>query len=122
MKNSTIALALFCALNFSLAHASPHPWQKLKPAEREALAPIQTQWDGMSEGQQEDLLLIAEHYTEFSADEKKRFLSRMAAWVRLTPEQKQAARDKYHAFSKVPAEKREEVKQMIRENQGKKTP
>jgi len=122
MKKTTIAFAFCCALSFSLASASPLSWQQLKPAEREALASIQPQWNGMSEKQQLDLLDIAEHYQDFSAEEKQRFVSRMATWIKLTPAQRQAARDKYKAFSKVPAEKREEVKQMIRQERESKAP
>jgi len=35
----------------------------------------------------------------------------------LTPEQRQRAREKFTAFSKVPEEKREAVKQMVREQE-----
>jgi len=41
----------------------------------------------------------------------------LEAWSKLTPEQRNAAREKYRAFSKVPPEKREQVKQMIRRDQ-----
>lgn len=75
----------------------------------------------MSEKQQLDLLDIAEHYPDFSAEEKQRFQSRMATWMKLTPAQRQAARDKYKAFSKVPAGKREEVKQIIRQERESKS-
>jgi hypothetical protein len=41
----------------------------------------------------------------------------METWSKLTPEQRSRAREKYKAFSRVPAEKREAVKQMVREQQ-----
>jgi len=65
---------------------------------------------------------MAEHYPKLNPAAKQRFLNRMTTWVQLTPAQRQAARDKYHAFSKVPPEKREQVKQMVREKQQTKTP
>jgi hypothetical protein len=41
-------------------------------------------------------------------------------WSKLTPEQREAARKKYRAFNKLPAPMREDVKQMIKEEQQKK--
>ncbi len=38
---------------------------------------------------------------------------RLVLWSKLTPEQRKAAREKYSAFSKVPPEKREQVKAMV---------
>ena len=63
------------------------------------------------------MLNVAKHYPELNAEEKRRFLSRLDAWSKLTPEQRQAARDKYRAFSQVPEDKREQVRQMVREEQ-----
>ncbi len=71
----------------------------------------------MSEAQQSNFLSIARHYPDLNLSEKQRFLGRLATWAKLTPEQRQAARDKYRAFSRVPEEKREQVKQMINQNQ-----
>ena len=117
MKKTTLALALCCSLNFSFAYASPQAWQKLSPSEQEALAPLHAQWDSLPEHQQHHMLGIAQHYPGLNSDAKQRFLSRLSTWAKLTPEQRQAARDKYRAFSKVPADKREQVKQMIRQNE-----
>jgi hypothetical protein len=41
----------------------------------------------------------------------------MEKWSKLTPEQRTRAREKYKAFNKVPAEQREAVKKMVREQQ-----
>jgi hypothetical protein len=41
----------------------------------------------------------------------------LETWGKLTPEQRHRAREKFTAFSKVPEEKREAVKQMVREQQ-----
>jgi hypothetical protein len=45
----------------------------------------------------------------------------MLAWSKLTPKQRQRAREKYHAFSKLPPEKREAVKRMAIEKQAQKS-
>jgi hypothetical protein len=42
-------------------------------------------------------------------------------WSKLTPEQREAARQKYRAFNKLPAPMREDVKQMIKKEQQKNT-
>lgn len=73
------------------------------------------QWDKLSESQQHHLVGVARHFPELNSAEKQRFLSRLEAWSRLTPEQRQAARDKYRAFSQVPKDKREQVRKMVNE-------
>ena len=117
MKSLVTAIALCCAFYASLAAASPEPWQTLPPTEREALSPLYQQWNSLPETQQHNLRHLAQHYPKLNSDEKRRFLSRLATWAQLTPAQRQAAREKYHAFSQVPPDKREQVKQMVRQNQ-----
>ena len=86
MKTSTIALLFLCALSSTLAFASPQPWHKLTPVEQEALAPVQPQWNNLPEKQQQELLLMTEHYPKLNPAAKQRFLNRMTTWVQLTPE------------------------------------
>jgi hypothetical protein len=117
MNKPLAVLALCCVLNVQLANASPEPWLTLPPAEREALAPLYPLWNSLPETQQHNLRRLAQHYPKLNADEKRRFLSRLATWAQLTPAQRQAAREKYLAFSQVPADKREQVKQMYKQNQ-----
>lgn len=121
MKILITAAALCCALNAPIASASPEPWLTLPPAEREALAPLYPLWNSLPETQQHNLRHLAQHYPKLNREEKNRFLSRLATWAQLTPAQRQAAREKYRAFSQVPAEKREQVKLMIKQNQTIKT-
>ncbi len=115
MKSIVLALALAYSLNTAIA--APEAWQSLKPSEKEALSPIYPQWNSLPEAQQHNFRHLAQHYADLNADGKRRFLSRLATWARLTPAQRQAAREKYRAFSQVPAEKREQVKQMIKQKQ-----
>jgi hypothetical protein len=117
MNKRVAAIALCCSLHVSLAVASPEPWHTLPPTEREALSPLYQQWNNLPETQQHNLRHLAQHYPKLDADAKRRFLSRVATWAQLTPALRQAAREKYRAFSQVPAEKREQVKQMVRQNQ-----
>lgn len=117
MNKLVAAIALCCALNAPIASASPEPWLTLPPAEREALAPLYPLWNSLPETQQHNLRRLAQHYPKLNREEKNRFLSRLATWAQLTPAQRQAAREKYRAFSQVPPEKREQVKLMIKQNQ-----
>lgn len=117
MKRLTLTLLCCGLLNVPLALAAPEPWQALSPAEKEALAPIYPQWSGMPEQQQHNLRHLAQHYAALTPDGKRRFQSRLVTWARLTPAQRQAAREKYRAFSQLPAEKREQVRQLVRQNQ-----
>lgn len=117
MKLFTATLALSCAFHMSLACAAPVSWQALSPSEQVALAPIYQQWNSLPETQQNNLRHIARHYADLNADGKHRFSGRLSAWAQLTPAQRQAAREKYRAFSQIPAEKREQIKQMVKQNQ-----
>lgn len=117
MKRITLTLALCCALHMAHTFAAQEPWQSLSPSEKEALSPVYPQWNSLPETQQRHLRHLAQHYAGLSMDGKRRFLSRLATWAQLTPAQRQAAREKYRAFSQVPAEKREQVKQMIKQKQ-----
>lgn len=101
-----------------------HPttsWHSLDPMQQEALAPLSQHWDNLPELQQHRLLKTAKRYPNLTSQQKQRFHVRLVAWSKLTTEQRKAAREKYNAFSKVPTEKREQVKQMVRQNQMKKT-
>ena len=117
MKILLIVLTLLYVLNVPHAAAAPTPWQKLTPTEQVALAPLYPQWQNLPETQQNNLRRLAQRYHSLDADAKRRFLTRLATWAQLTPAQRQAAREKYHAFNQLPHEKREQVKQIIKHNQ-----
>lgn len=117
MKRLIFTLFLGGLLNALPVFAAPEPWQALSPAEKIALSPIYPQWSGLPEQQQHNLRRLAQHYADLTPDGKRRFQSRLVTWARLTPAQRQAAREKYRAFSQLPAEKREQVKQLVRQRQ-----
>lgn len=117
MNKLIVAMAVICALTAQTAAAAPEPWSALPPAEREALAPLHPQWNSLPEKQQHNLRILAQHYPKLKMDEKRRFQNRLVTWAQLTPAQRQAAREKYRAFSQIPAEKREQIKQMVKQNQ-----
>ncbi len=112
---SRLVIALCCLL-VSLP-ACAEIWQKLPPAEQAALWPIYPQWNSLPESQQQNLRRLAQHYPKLTPVEKQRFLSRLSTWAKLTHEQRVAAREKYRAFNQVPKEKREQIKQMVKQKQ-----
>jgi hypothetical protein len=114
MIKTLLTAVLFCGAPYAhIASAASEPWQKLPPVEQQALAPIYMQWNSLPEKQQQHLRHLAQHYPKLNTAEKERFSSRLATWANLTPAQRQAAREKYRAFSQVPIEKREQVKKML---------
>lgn len=106
---------------FTTAEAAPKRWTTLTPMQQEALAPVAGEWDTMPELQQKRLIAASKRYPKLLPDQKLRFLNRLTEWSKLTPAQRNRAREKYKAFNKVPAERREEVKLMIRQNEFDKT-
>ncbi|MDX8379408.1 MAG: DUF3106 domain-containing protein [Gallionella sp.] len=112
MKN--ILIAILCCGALNTARASAKPWNDLTAPEQQVLAPIQPQWRQLSDKQHHHFRHLAHQYSALSTNEKMRFSIRLSSWAKLTPRQRQAARDKYRAFSRIPKEKREQVKKMIR--------
>ncbi|TXT21787.1 MAG: hypothetical protein FD134_2569 [Gallionellaceae bacterium] len=117
-----LALGIVLSLQVSLAAAaSLVPWAKLGPEKQEILQPLAAQWDTLSPKLQKNLLHAAKRYPNLTPEEKQRLKDKLEKWSKLTPEQRKRAREKFQAFSKVPAVQREEVKQMVRQQEAKKS-
>ena len=102
------------------AQAATQPWSALTPVQQEALAPIAHEWNTMPEIQQKRLLATTKRYPQLSPKKKQLFLTRLTEWSKLTPEQRSRAREKYKAFNKVPADKREEIKRLVLQREAEK--
>lgn len=74
----------------------------------------------MPDKQQKRLLATTKRYPALSPEKKQLFLARLTDWSKLSPEQRNRAREKYKALSKVPHDKREEVKRMVQQNEAAK--
>jgi hypothetical protein len=112
-----LASAALVACLIPDAQAALTTWNKLSPLQREALAPLSSQWDQLPEPYQADMLKLTNHYERLTPEQKNRLHTRLLDWSRLTPQQRAQAREKYTAFQKVPPEKREMVKNMVKEQQ-----
>ncbi len=103
---------------------SAHPdWTELTPVQQRILSPLQPLWDSLPELNRRKWLRIAERYPKFSPEEQARLQTRMAEWVKLTPQQRRLARENYQITRALPAQKKAEAwdkYQQLPEDQKKK--
>lgn len=84
-------------------------WSELKPEQQKILAPLAPEWESMDAVRRKKWIEIADRYPRMKPEEQQRLQKRMVDWVKLTPAQRAAARDKYQALKKLPPDKRKEV-------------
>ncbi|MFZ6657687.1 DUF3106 domain-containing protein [Undibacterium sp. TJN19] len=113
--------------------ASKPLWTDLSPVQKQALAPLSPEWDRMSDLGKKKWLEIANRYALMKPDEQARLQERMRDWVKLTPEQRMAARENFAKSTQVKAEHKsaqwqqyqqlseEEKKRLASENEKKKS-
>jgi Protein of unknown function (DUF3106) len=105
--------------------ANPGPsWATLKPAQREALKPLERTWDSLDLERKQKWLEIAERYPRMPAQDQARLQTRMAEWSTLTPQERGEARARFQeaklvspqdrqasweAYQALPAEQRREL-------------
>jgi uncharacterized protein DUF3106 len=70
-------------------------WEQLKPAQREALAPLAAQWDGLTEPHKRKWLALSKNFSLLSQQEQAMLHSRMAEWAQLSPQQRNQARFRF---------------------------
>lgn len=117
-----ISIALL-ALLFSCAALAAPPakknpsWSDLPPEQQQTLQPLAGEWNSLDAARRAKWIGIAKRYPAMSAAEQKRVQARMAAWVKLTPDQRRNAREQYRKIGKLPPGKREVVSQQWEEYQ-----
>lgn len=84
-------------------------WAELTDAQREALAPLAAHWDTLDEARKRKWLDIAGKFAKLTADGKARMHQRMAEFVRLTPQEKQVARENFKRIYELPSDQRESL-------------
>ena len=90
----------------------PQPaWNQLDVQQRNILAPLAGNWDGMENIRRKKWLGIAERYSNMTPAEQGRVQVRMRDWAALTPEQRARVRNTYKEFNQLPAEQKQVVKQ-----------
>lgn len=86
-------------------------WSQLTPQQREALAPLAAEWAGMPADRKLKWLDIASRYPRMSPEGKAHLQARMAEFSKLTPEQRQTARENFQRAYELPRESRESAVQ-----------
>lgn len=81
-------------------------WAELSASQKQALSPLQSEWDAMPGLRKKKWLEIAQRYAILKPEEQARMQERMREWVKLTPEQRMAARENYAKATKLNAEQK----------------
>lgn len=89
---------------------SIHPnWSELTVVQQRILAPFAPEWNGMPELARKKWLQIAQAYPKYTPAQQQRLQTRMADWVKLTPEQRHRARENFQTTKSVPVQKKSEA-------------
>ena len=83
-------------------------WQDLRPAQREALKPLERQWSSIDAARKQKWIGISSRYQKMSPDEQARMQGRMNEWAKLTPEERGAARLHFQEAKQLPAQDRQD--------------
>ncbi len=76
-------------------------WADLTATQKDALAPLATEWDQIPTARKKKWLEIGNKVALMTPDEKQRVQERIRDWVKLTPEQRQDARANYAQANKL---------------------
>ena len=118
MARPLLAVALWlCFLlpAHALAEAGQPAWVRLNSQQKQVLAPLAQDWDGMDSARRKKWLGIATRYPSMTPLEQQRIQSQMRDWAALTPDQRKQVRDKYKNIKQLPPEKHEKIKHKWRE-------
>ena len=77
-------------------------WQRLKPAQREALKPLQQEWSQIDASRKQKWIELADRLPGMPPEERARVQGRMADWSRLSPVERGQARLRYQEARQVP--------------------
>ena len=109
-----LAALLVLALGAGAAVAAPKDqgpqWASLTADQQQALAPLSGEWNKLSKPHKTKWLGIAKRYPAMKAEEQKRVQMRMQKWAKLTPEQRDQAREQYRSIGKLAPDRREELR------------
>ena len=108
------AAILLTALSATCAIAAPKDrgpqWASLNVDQQQALAPLAVEWDKLSKPHKTKWLGIAKRYPAMNPEEQKRVQMRMQKWAKLTPLQRDQAREQYRSIGKLAPDRREELR------------
>jgi len=76
-------------------------WRELSPAQQVALEPLHPEWDAMDGVRKKKWLEMSRRFASMNPTEQGRVHERMRVWMRLTPEQRNLARENYNKTRKL---------------------
>jgi len=86
-------------------------WSELTVAQKIVLAPLGDDWDSFENFRQKKWLGIASRFPGMMLEEQRRIQKQMQVWGKLTPEERQLARENFKAAKELPAEKKQKLRQ-----------
>lgn len=99
----------------SAAAVAKPAWKELTSAQRDALAPLASQWDTFDHNRKLKWLDVANKYPQLSPESQKRLHERMVEFAKLTPEQRRTARSNFQRAYELPMEQRQSLVQQYQE-------
>lgn len=81
-------------------------WRELSPAQQQALAPLATHWDRLSEERRRKWLVISKNFATLSPAEQVKLHRRMNEWIALSQQQRIQARQNFSEIKKLSPEQR----------------
>ena len=118
MARPLLAVAIWLCLlipTHVLAETGGPSWVRLNSEQKQILAPLSQDWNGMELARKNKWLTIAKRYPSLSSIEQQRIQSQMREWASLTADQRIKAREKYKNIKQLPPEKHHEIKHKWRE-------
>lgn len=89
--------------------SGPIAWNKLNPAQRNVLTPLERDWSTISPAQQQKWAELANRFPAMPDDERSRVQQRIAEWSRLTPQERASARLNFQETRQIsPDERRQQ--------------
>jgi hypothetical protein len=76
-------------------------WRELSPAQQLALEPLRTEWDTIDGVRKKKWLALSRRFASMNPAEQARVHERMRQWMRLTPEQRNLARENFNKARKL---------------------
>src|SRR6185312_420862 len=88
--------------------AARSAWSELGAAQQQALAPLASSWDDMSQFQRREWLAMSKDFPSMPLDEQAKLYSRMVEWVSLSAQQRVQARLNFADTEELPTKEKEE--------------
>jgi hypothetical protein len=76
-------------------------WRDLNDAQRVALAPLEPEWDRMEGARKRKWIEMSARFASMSLPEQRRVHERMRQWMKLTPKQRELARENFSKTNKL---------------------